>query len=46
MQPADGLRATHENMPTVLVVGVGKEGRTIIDPSGYLNRELPFVELP
>ena len=33
-------------MPTVPVVGVWKEGRTSIGPWGYLNRKLPFVELP
>ena len=33
-------------MPTVPVVGVGKDGRTVIGPWGYLNRKLPFIELP
>ena len=33
-------------MPTVLIVGVGKEGRKLIGPWGYLNRKLPFIELP
>lgn len=32
-------------MPVVLIVGMGKEGRTIIDPWGYLVRKLPFIEL-
>ena len=34
------------HMPTVPVAGVGKEGRPLIDPWGYLNRKLPVVELP
>ena len=33
-------------MPTVPVVGVGKDGRKVIGPWGYLNRKLPFIELP
>ena len=33
-------------VPTVPVNGVKKEGLTIIDPRGYLNRKLLFVELP
>ena len=33
-------------VPTVPVVGVGKEGRTLIGPWGYLNRKLAFIELP
>ena len=32
--------------PTVPVVCVGKEGRTLINLWGYLNRKLPFIELP
>ena len=32
-------------VPTVLIVGVGKEGRTLIGPWGYLNGKLPFIEL-
>ena len=32
-------------MPTVPVVGMGKEGRISIDPWGYLDRKLPFIEL-
>ena len=38
--------ASLELMPTVPIVGVGKEGRTLIGPWGYLNRKLPFIELP
>ena len=34
------------HMPTVPVMGVGKEGRTVIGPWGYLNKKLPFIELP
>ena len=34
------------NVPTVPIVGVGKDGRTSIGPRGYLNRKLPFIELP
>ena len=33
-------------MPTVPIVGMGKEGRTLIGTWGYLNRKLPFIELP
>ena len=33
-------------VPTVPVVAMEKEGRTLIGPWGYLNRKLPFVELP
>ena len=33
-------------MPTVSVVVVGKDGRILVGPWGYLNRKLPFVELP
>ena len=33
-------------MPTVPVVGVGKDGRTVIGAWGYLNRKLSFIELP
>ena len=32
-------------VPTVPIVGVGKEGRTLIGPWGYLNRKLLFIEL-
>ena len=35
-----------KHMPTVPIVGMGKEGRTLIGPWGYLNRKLPFIELP
>ena len=41
---AVSLVFTH--MPTVPVVGVRKDGRTVIGPWGYLNRKLPFIELP
>ena len=34
------------HMPIVPVVGVGKDGRTVIGPWDYLNRKLPFIELP
>ena len=33
-------------VPTVPIVGVGKGGPTSIGPWGYLNRKLPFIELP
>ena len=33
-------------VPTVPVVGVGKEGRTLVGPWGFLNRKLSFIELP
>ena len=32
-------------MPTVPVVGMGKEERTLIGPWGCLDRKLPFIEL-
>ena len=36
-----------KHMSTVpAVVGVGKEEHTLIGPWGYLNRQLPFIELP
>ena len=35
-----------KHMPIVRVVGVGKDGRIVIGPWGYLNRKLPFIELP
>ena len=36
-----------KHMPTVPIVGMGKEGHTLICPWGYLNRKLPFmIELP
>ena len=42
-----GYAPSLKYMPTVpVVVGVGKEGRTLIRPWGYLNRKLPFIELP
>ena len=31
------------HIPTVPVVGMGKEGGTVIGPWGYLNRKLPFI---
>ena len=40
------LMATSKHVPTVPVAGVGKEGHTLIGPWGYLNRKLPFMELP
>ena len=33
-------------VPTVAIAGMGKEGRTLIGPRGYLNRKLQFIELP
>ena len=39
-------RLVFTHMPTAPVVGVGKDGRTVIGPWGYLNRKLPFIELP
>ena len=41
-----GFFSSLKHMPTVPVVGVRKEGRTLIGPWGYLNRKLTFVELP
>ena len=42
--------ATHmpslKHMPTVPIVSMGKEGRTLIGPLGYLNRKTPFIALP
>ena len=42
--------ATHmpslKHIPTVPIVSMGKEGRTLIGPLGYLNRKLPFIALP
>ena len=35
-----------KHMPTVPIVGVGKMGRTLIGLWVYLNRKLPFIELP
>ena len=35
-----------KHMPTVTIVGVGKEERTLIGAWGYLNWKLPFIELP
>ena len=33
------------HMPIVPVVGVGKDGRTVIGPWDCLNRKLSFIEL-
>ena len=36
----------HVYVPTVPIVGMGKDGRILAGPWGYLNRKLSFVELP
>ena len=41
-----GSAGSFMHMPIVPVVGVGKDGRTVVGPWGYLNRKLPFIELP
>ena len=38
--------ASLKHIPTVPEVGIGKEGRTLNGPLGYLKGKLPFVELP
>ena len=45
MAQVRGKLTSLKHMSTVPVVGVGKEGRALIGPWGYLNRKLPFIEL-
>ena len=35
----------HAHCISMYIVGVGKEGRTLIGPWGYLDRKLELIEL-